>query len=263
MMGPAGQRRPSLSNAGWLHEPLTPIGAMRPYPDGPVPPQPLGRWRQPGGHRGRWWILGAVVGVSTLVVVGVLGVSDSRPADPVPDLRGYHYVDNLCAITDTAPYTHAGFILAPSSSATLKYPLHQTRLHPAIDAMTCTIRLASPGSRDRADDTTLMVNALVHKRADPGPEFTARFETWTQADLAAHDDVTKIGGLGDEAYLVRKQTEHAPNTGVTLAVRDGWTTFDISWLRPPSVVTTTDIKVPEVVELLKRTAATTMALLRA
>ncbi|MEU7144020.1 hypothetical protein ABZ942_31565 [Nocardia sp. NPDC046473] len=236
---------------------------MRPYPDGRVPPQPLGRWRQPGGNRGRLWVLGAVVGVSTLAVVGVLAVSDSRRAESVPDLRGYHHVDNLCAITDTAPYAHAGFALAPSSPATLKYPLHQTRLHPALDSMSCTIRLAPPGKSERADDTTLMVNALVHKRADPGPEFTARFETWTQADLAADDNVTKITGLGDEAYIVRKQTEHAQNTGVTLAVRDGWTTFEISWLHPPSVVTTADIKVAEVIELLKRTAATTMALLRA
>ncbi|KAA8889347.1 hypothetical protein F3087_10450 [Nocardia colli] len=263
MMGPAGQRPPSLSNAGWLHEPLTPIGAMRPYPDGRVPPQPLRRWKPPGGNRGRLWTLGALAGVSTLVVVAVLGVSDSHPAAPTPDLRGYHYVDNLCAITDTAPYLHAGFVLAPSSSATLRYPLHQTRLHPALDTMNCTIRLAPPGPSERADDTTLMVNAAVHKRADPAPEFTARFETWTQAELAEDDRVSKLDGIGDEAYLVRKETEHAQNTGVTLAIRDGWTTFEISWLHPPSVVTTTDIKVPEVVELLKHTAATTMALLRA
>ncbi|WP_433665017.1 hypothetical protein ACQPW1_24230 [Nocardia sp. CA-128927] len=263
MMGPAGQRPPSLSNAGWLHEPLTPIGAMRPYPDGPVPPQPLGRWRQPGGNRGRLWTLGAIVGVSTLVVVGVLAVSDSHRADPVPDLRGYHHVDNLCAITDTAPYTHAGYALAPSSSATLKYPLHQTRLHPALDSMSCTIRLAPPGPGERADDTTLMASASVHKRADPGPEFTARYETWTQADLAADDKVSKIDGLGDEAYVVRKETEHAQHTGVILAVRDGWTTFEISWLHPPAVVKTSDIKAPQVIELLKQTAATTMALLRA
>ncbi|WP_405163735.1 hypothetical protein OG203_01015 [Nocardia sp. NBC_01499] len=259
MMGPAGQGPPRLSNAGWLHQPLSPIGPMRPHPDGPVPPQPLGRWKQPGDNRGRLWALGAVVGVATLAAVCAFG---SRRADPAPDLRGYHYVDNLCAITDTAPYAHAGFALAPSSPARLKYPVHQTRLHPAVDSMSCAIRLAPPGPGERADDTTLMVNASVHKRADPGPEFTARFETWTQAELAQDDTVTKVDGLGDEAYVVRKQSEHAKNTGVTLAVRDGWTTFEISWLHPPSVVTTTDIKVSEVIELLKRTASTTMALLR-
>ncbi|PXX70674.1 hypothetical protein DFR70_10193 [Nocardia tenerifensis] len=236
---------------------------MRPYPDGRVPPQPLGRWKPRGGNRNRLWLLGLGAGVSALVLVAALNVSDKPGAEPAPDLRGYHYVDNLCAITDTAPYARAGFALAPSTSATLKYPLHQTRLHPALDSMTCTIRLAPPGSSGRSDDTTLMVAAAVHKRADPGPEFTARFETWTQAELAADDVVTKISGLGDEAYVVRRESAHAPRAGVTLAARDGWTTFEISWLHPPSVITTAELKVPEVIDLLRQTATTTMALLRA
>ncbi|CAM4465560.1 hypothetical protein NONI108955_31315 [Nocardia ninae] len=261
MTGPAAQG-PRLSNAGWLHQPLAPIGPMRPYPDGRVPPQPLGRWKQPGGNRLR--TLGAVVGVSTLVIVGVLGVADSdRHADPVPDLRGYHYVDNLCAITDTAPYTNSGFVLAPSSSTGPKYPLHQTLLHSAVDSMTCTIRLAPPGSRERSKDTTLKASAAVHKQTDPGPEFTARFETWNKSELTEDDDVTQIDGLGDEAYVVRKESEHAPNTGVTVAVRDGWTTYEISWLHPPSLNPNTDLTVAAVIELLKGTAASTMALLRA
>ncbi|WP_378742353.1 hypothetical protein [Nocardia brasiliensis] len=264
MTRPAGQRPPRLSNAGWLHEPLAPIAPPRPYPDGPVPPRPLGRWKQAGPGPRRLGALAAAICLAVLLLLGVLRVFGSdRRAEAVPDLRGYHHVDNLCAITDTAPYTRAGFALAPNGPTGPKYPLHQTLLHPAIDSMTCTIRLAPPASAERSEDVTLTVSTAVHKRTDPGPEFTARFETWTQSTLSEDDGVATVDGLGDEAYVVRMDSKHAPRRGVTLAVRDGWTTYEISWLHPPSVTTTTDLTVPEVVDLLKRTAVTTLALLRA
>ncbi|MFG1793823.1 hypothetical protein [Nocardia sp. NPDC049149] len=262
MMGSSDQRPPRLSYAGWLHQPLTPTTPMRPYPDGRVPPRTLVRRPQPG--RGRWW---TVLGVAACVaVVGATGVavvsSDGERDNPAADLRGYHAVDNLCAITDTMPYMHAGFVLAPSRPAHPRYPLREAMLHRAVDTMRCTIQLVPTGSTDL---TTLTANAKVHKQTDPGPEFAARFEAWTQSELTKDDSVTPVIGLGDEAYLVRRATEQADISGVTLGVRDGWTTYEISWLhRSAGEASTVRMPtIPEVVDLLKHTATTTLALLRA
>jgi hypothetical protein len=235
---------------------------MRPYPDGRVPPRTLVRRPEPGRHR--WWTaLGVATCVALLGATGVtVATSDGDQDSGVPDLRGYHAVDNLCAITDTVPYTHAGFALAPTRPARPKYPLRELLLHRAVDSMRCTIQLIPTGS---ADLTTLTANAKVHKQTDPGPEFAARFEAWTQSELTKEDNVTPIIGLGDEAYLVRRNTEVSDISGVTLGVRDGWTTYEISWLHRASGESSTVRMptIPEVVDLLKHTATTTLALLRA
>lgn len=264
--GGSGPSRPDYT--GWLHQPLTPAAPPRPYPDGTVPPRRALTWRESTPGKSWQWALGAAAAVSALWFVASFDTSGTdRTAATVPDLRGYHHVDNLCAITDTAPYLRAGFALASNSATGPKYPMHQTLLHPAVDTMMCTIRLGTPGALDRGDDSTVKVRAVVHKQTDPGPEFTARFQTWTQAPLSENDEITALPGLGDEAYLVqRKSAGGTRPPSLTLAVRHGWTTYEISWLRLSSVAATPTSRPPttaEAIELLRGTADTTLRLLRA
>lgn len=263
--GGSGPSRPD--EKGWLDQPLTPTAPPQVYPDGTVPPRRAVAWRAPG-HGKRHWALMAVAAVAVLGVAAALNTSRTdRATAPAPDLQGFHHVDDLCAITDTAPYLSAGLKLTPTAAAGPKYPLHQTQLHPAVDTMECTIRFSTAGALDRAADSTVRARAVVHKKSDPGPEFTARFETWTQSPLLAHDEITAVRGLGEEAYLVRRKDDRdaRPHT-ISLAVRHGWTTYEISWSRLSSLPATSTAKPPTAeaaIALLRRTAATTLRVLRA
>ncbi|WP_433761073.1 hypothetical protein [Nocardia sp. CA-135398] len=234
--------------------------------------QPAPGYQQPpkSGGKGWLWALGAVV-VTSAVWAGAMfaiGAFDAGKADisKDADLRGYKYVDNLCDLTDTSPYTSAGFTLSKTDSSGKTYPKHEGSKHAAVDSMGCDVRFTPSGSTEKYDYAAIYTSAQVHKQTNPGPEFTASYETWTQNEYGTGAKVDKISGFGDEAYLITgKHKSDDPTADVSLAMRDGWTTYHISWSQYSSSSSKSSGKIlsaSEVTDLLKKTATSTMSKLR-
>ncbi|MFI9508514.1 hypothetical protein [Nocardia sp. NPDC052566] len=256
---------------GTPQQPYQPGYQQVPPPSAPynqVPPgYPQGPATGSGGRKGWLWALGAVLVTSAVWAVGVFafGVSgDGVSANA--DLRGYHYVDNLCDFTDTSPFTSAGYSSQSTGTSTDKdkYPKHDGTKHAAVDTMSCAYHFSPPGSASASDYGSLYTHAELHKQTDPGPEFTASNETWTQRSTGKDSKVEKISGIGDEAYLIKdKTTSGLTGVNVTLVVRDGWVTYSTSYFQ---FNTSTDkSKVPseaDITEKLKKSAPATLAKLR-
>ncbi|WP_433709828.1 hypothetical protein ACQP2U_25605 [Nocardia sp. CA-084685] len=234
--------------------------------------QPAPGYQQPpkSGGKGWLWALGAVV-VTSAVWAGAMfaiGAFDAGKADisKDADLRGYKYVANLCDLTDTSPYTSAGFTLSKTDSSGKTYPKHEGSKHAAVDSMGCDVRFTPSGSTEKYDYAAIYTSAQVHKQTNPGPEFTASYETWTQSEYGKGAKVDKITGLGDEAYVITgEHKSDDPTADVSLAMRDGWTTYHISWSQYSSSSSKSPGKIlsaSEVTDLLKKTATSTMSKLR-
>ncbi|MEV6339637.1 hypothetical protein AB0M12_33575 [Nocardia vinacea] len=261
-------------------------GLQQPGFEQPAPgfPQGASGFQQPGyqqqapgyqqppksGGKGWLWALGAVV-VTSAVWAGAMfaiGAFDAGKADisKDADLRGYKYIANLCDITDTSPYTSAGFTLSKTDSSGDTYPKHDGSKHAAVDTMGCDVRFTPSGSSEKYDYAAIYTSAQVHKQTNPGPEFTASYETWTQSEYGKDAKVDKISGLGDEAYVITgKHKSDDPTADVSLAVRDGWATYHISWSQYSSSSSKSSGKIlsaSEVTDLLKKTATSTMSKLR-
>ncbi|WP_330256381.1 hypothetical protein OG874_18570 [Nocardia sp. NBC_00565] len=237
-------------------------GFQQPPPGYPQPPK--------SGGKGWLWALGAIV-VTSAVWAGAMfaiGAFDAGKADisTDADLRGYKYVDNLCDLTDTSPYTSAGFALSKSDSSGDTYPKHKGSKHAAVDSMGCDVRFTPSGSTEKYDYAAIYTSAQVHKQTNPGPEFTATYETWSQTEYGKDAKIDKISGLGDQAYLITgKHKADDPTADVSVAVRDGWTTYHISWSQYSSSSSKSPGKIlsaAEATELLKKTANSTMSKLR-
>ncbi|WP_367320085.1 hypothetical protein [Streptomyces sp. HUAS ZL42] len=160
-----------------------------------------------------WAALGAVV-ASALWAGGVFVLG--RNAGPEADLRGYEAKTNLCTSID-------------HSSVDSEYPeeddnpLHHSLAHGALDESYCSLSLQR--SSTSYSYAYLSVKVDLHKKTDPAPEFTA---LWSEYDQRYEDyDVEKLSGFGDEAYLVT--SEPSDSQYATLAVRDGWMTYEMSW----------------------------------
>ncbi|GKQ40516.1 hypothetical protein [Streptomyces sp. A012304] len=180
-----------------------------------VPPPP-----RTGGGAGRavlWAALGAVV-ASAAWAVGVFVVGG---AEDTPDLRGYSAPSNLCSSGDYASFKSE----YPSDDGT---PTSNALKDAALDQSYCSVSLKKTGS-DYAD-AYLSLQLDLHKKTDPGPEFTATWKNYQENHPGY--DVEAVEGIGDEAYLVSEDTTSGSSSGsryATLAVRDGWTTYSMSY----------------------------------
>lgn len=273
------QSAPGIQQPGFQQGGFQQPGFQQPAPGFQQPGFQQGGFQQPppgypqpskSGGKGWLWALGAVV-VTSAVWAGAMfaiGAFDAGKADisTDADLRGYKYVDNLCDLTDTSPYTSAGFALAKTDSSGDTYPKHEGRKHAAVDSMGCDVRFTPSGSTEKYDYAAIYTSAQVHKQTNPGPEFTATYETWSQTEYGRDAKIDKISGLGDQAYVITgKQKSDDPTADVSVAVRDGWTTYHISWSQYSSSSSKSAGKVlsaSEAVELLKKTANSTLSKLR-
>ncbi|MEV6137666.1 hypothetical protein AB0L63_16665 [Nocardia sp. NPDC051990] len=232
-------------------------------------PAPGYQQRPTSGGKGWLWALAAVVATSAVWAGAMfaIGAFDAGKADisKDADLRGYKYIDNLCDITDTSLYTSAGFTLSKTDSSGDTYPKHEGSKHAAVDSMGCDIRF-TPSATEKYEYAAIYTSAQVHKQTNPGPEFTASYETWTQTEYGKDAKVDKVSGLGDEAYVVTgKHRSDDPTADVSLAVRDGWTIYHISWSQYSSSTSKSPGKIlsaSEATEMLKKTASSTMSKLR-
>jgi hypothetical protein len=225
---PYAQPSPYAPQAQPAGAPYYPPGAAGgAYPGTPQPG---------GGGAGKavlWAVVGAVV-ASALWGAGVLVLhKDSGTA--AGSLSGYTVTGNLCAATDTSPFTTT----YPKADTS---PGHSTIKGKAVDDMSCSESLEMHGSSYA--DAYLYVQYGLHKKTDPGPEFTDNWLGYTQQSNSTYQ-VKPISGYGDEAYLVTEDTVTTGSTGtqsgdryVTLAVRDGWMTYSMNWSQYASSLST-------------------------
>lgn len=150
--------------------------------------------------------------------VFLLGGDDS----PSADLRGYETKSDLCAVVDYSSFENE----YPEDDTD---PLHKTLKADALDESYCSIGLKKSGSS--YSDAYFSVQVDLHKATDPAPEFSALWENY--GDRYEDYKVEKISGFGDEAYLVTEDTTTGSSTSgtraATLAVRDGWMTYQMTY----------------------------------
>ncbi|MFJ4522035.1 hypothetical protein ACIP4Y_14020 [Streptomyces sp. NPDC088810] len=179
---------------------------------GPVPPAPPAG----GGGAGRavlWAAVGAVV-ASAAWAAGVLllgGKGDSA------DLRGYAAPSNMCSSADYGSFKDE-YTQDDSS------PTRTSLEDKALEESYCSLSLKKSGSSYA--DAYLTIQLDLHKKTDPGPEFTATWKNYGESHTGY--DVDAVEGIGDEAYLISQDTTNGSSSGsryATLAVRDGWVTY--------------------------------------
>ncbi|MBB5925708.1 hypothetical protein [Streptomyces echinatus] len=187
------------------------------YPYGPVPPAPPAGGGGGAGRAVLWAAVGAVV-ASAAWAGGVLllgGKGDSA------DLRGYSAPSDMCAGADYSSFKE-------EYSETGSSPTHTTLKDKALDESYCSVGLKKSGST--YSDAYLTLQLDLHRKTDPGPEFTATWKNY--GDSHTGYDVDPVEGIGDEAYLVTQDTTNGSSSGsryATLAVRDGWVTYMMSY----------------------------------
>ncbi|MFI5685248.1 hypothetical protein [Streptomyces sp. NPDC051636] len=205
--------QPVQPQPGQPPQPGNPYVQQGPYGPVPVPP--------PGGNRGAgravlWAVVGAVVASAAWAVgVFVVGGKDSA------DLRGYSSPSNLCSGADYSSFKDE----YPENDSS---PTHNTLKDAALDEGSCSLSLKKTGSSYA--DAYLSIQLDLHKKTDPAPEFTATWKNYD--DSHSGYDVEKVTGIGDEAYLVTEDTTSGSSSGsryATLAVRDGWMTYSMSY----------------------------------
>ncbi|WP_229713096.1 hypothetical protein [Streptomyces fuscichromogenes] len=186
------------------------------YPPPVAPPPATG-----GNAVGRavlWAVVGAVVAsagwAAGLFLTGGLGAG--------ADLRGYRAPANLCSSADYSSFKDE-YPVADSA------PTKNAMKDPALDESYCSLSLKKTSSS--YGDAYLTMQVDLHRKTDPAPEFTATWKNY--GDSHTDYDVSPVQGIGDEAYLVTQDTSNGSTTTgsryATLAVRDGWMTYTMSY----------------------------------
>ncbi|MCZ4096387.1 MULTISPECIES: hypothetical protein [Streptomyces] len=187
-----------------------------PIPQLPPPP--------PGGGSGAgkavlWAAVGALV-ASAFWGGGVLLLGGKDKDTATADLKGYKVQSDVCSAAEISAFKGK----YPESDSS---PVTYTLKHDALDDMYCDMDLKASGSTYA--DAYLSTTVQLHKTTDPSAEFVARWESYTQrkGDYKAE----KVTGFGDAAYLITEDTisGSSGSRSVTLAVRDGWMTYQMAW----------------------------------
>ncbi|MFE7934508.1 hypothetical protein ACFU6S_38470 [Streptomyces sp. NPDC057456] len=210
---PSVHAQPTLVGQPAQPQPVNPYLQQGPYPVVGPPPG------SGGGGAGKavlWAAVGAVL-ASAAWAAGVFLIG----AEADPDLRGYSAPSNLCNSTDYSSFKDE----YPDDDSS---PTHNSLKDDALDEGLCSISLKKTTSSYA--DAYLYSQVDLHKKTDPGPEFTAAWKNYP--DSHSGYDVETVTGIGDEAYLVSDDTTSGSSSGslyATLAVRDGWTTYTMSY----------------------------------
>ncbi|CBG67955.1 conserved hypothetical protein [Streptomyces scabiei 87.22] len=224
------------------------------YPPGGYQPPGARPATGAGGRAVLWALVGAVVASAAWAGgVFLLGKDDTEA-----DLRGYRAESDLCSSVDYSSFKNE----YPEEDTE---PVHNALEHEALDESYCSISLKE-SSTSSISDAYFSVQVDLHKKTDPGPEFTA---VWSEYDQRYEDyDVEKVSGFGDEAYLVTEDTtsgdDNSGSRAATLAVRDGWMTYEMRWSAYGSTYDdgATMPEVSDVVEWLKSDTNATLDNLR-
>lgn len=227
----------------------TPPAAPGGYGYPPMPPDGSPPGRQGGGGKGWLWALGgaltaSVVWLVSILATGALGGSD----DPDPDLAGYPFRKNMC---EAAPLE--SFLEYYEERDTASPDYRFASQEKGLDLSYCSQSLKDP-TADTSSYTSTMVAVSVewHKGADPAGEFESRWRGYAQRDQDNRTHrVEPVAGIGDEAYRVTETGKDDVLQGVTLAVRDGWLTYDMAWSQFGSDDSSPDLSEKRISEMLE------------
>lgn len=206
--GPYGE--PGAGQPGAGQQPPTQGYYMQPgMPGMPGAPRASGG----AGRAVLWAVVGAAV-ASALWGGGVLLLDKDSTAKA--DLRGYTVKSNLCDSEDVSAFTTR----YPQKDDD---PTSYTTKTDTVDEMYCDQSLKQESSS--LSDAYLYVDVTLHHKTDPTAEFADTYRSYTQR----HQDykVSPVAGIGQEAYLMTE--DESSSEYVTLAVRDGWMTYTMSW----------------------------------
>ncbi|QYX75423.1 hypothetical protein [Streptomyces akebiae] len=223
------------------------------YPPGGYPPLGAPPATGAGGRAVLWALVGAAVASAAWAGgVFLLGKDDTEA-----DLRGYQAKSDICPSVDYSSFKNE----YPEED---NAPVNNSLKHTALDQSYCSISLKE-SSASTLSDAYFSVQIDLHKKTDPGPEFTA---LWSEYDQRYDDyEVDEVDGFGDEAYVITEDTTSGDDTSgsrsATLAVRDGWMTYEMRWSAYGSSYDNVSMPdVDEVVEWLKSDTNTTLDNLR-
>ncbi|MES4901919.1 MULTISPECIES: hypothetical protein [unclassified Streptomyces] len=227
----------------------------------PMPPAGPGGTGGRGGGKGWVWALGGAVVASAVWAGVVFSTGGFGSTEKKADLGSYQYAGNLCTSSDFSPIENASFKEKDSTSGA--NPQHSSSEDPAMDSMTCNVDY-EPSSSSSGDYSSawLYTTAYLHRKTDPAPEFKATYMSYkNQKTSSTHYKVSKVSGVGDEAYVVAQEYEGTSNTSayVILGVRDGWMTYQTTWSQYASSSSDSPIKSnSEITEMLKESAKGTL-----
>ncbi|MEU1662596.1 hypothetical protein ABZ547_03120 [Streptomyces sparsogenes] len=251
--GPAG-------SGGWSTPETAPGGGYGPM--GAQPPMPpAGPGGPSGGSKGWLWALGGAVVASAVWAGVVFSTGGFGSGEKEADLGTYQYASDLCASSDFTPIENASFKEKDSTSGS--NPQHSSSKDPAMDSMTCNVDY-EPSTSSSGDYSSawLYTTAYLHRKTDPTPEFKATYMSYkNQKTSSTHYKVTKVSGVGDEAYVVAQEYEGSSNSSayVILGVRDGWMTYQTTWSQYASSSSDNPVKSnSEITEMLKESAKGTL-----
>ncbi|MFF2552659.1 hypothetical protein ACFVUS_16755 [Nocardia sp. NPDC058058] len=201
--------------------------------------------------------MGGALLASAVWAAGVFAVGDRGDG---PELHGYHYVENLCTVTEIGALRSAGYENAGGGNLQFTGVAAS-----ALDMMSCRVQLDN--SKNPNANGFLVATANLHKEVDPAVEFAAFNTAQAVGQNGVKIDTAKLTGLGDEAYRRVETSPSMPNNRtVSLSIRDGGLVFEVSLTQPMvAQLSTSDPAVfsaDATVDFLRSVAAASMARLR-
>lgn len=169
-------------------------------------------------RRGPWlWALAGASAASALWAAVFLPHLGNQSAE----LHGYRLDHESCRSARLASLQEA-LALKSMPDATDDKLLK----HPALDQVHCSLSFQKraeekPGGHWSVN-TTIGISVALHKRTDPRGEFDADRRV-TDAGVVAADNVRAVPDLGDEAFVIAKDTSHTE-----LRVLDGAAVMTLS-----------------------------------
>ncbi|MGW4351648.1 hypothetical protein ACWELJ_06100 [Nocardia sp. NPDC004582] len=246
--------------AGWNAQQPGPATSLAYGPQQNVQTSPFdvpGFLQQPQRRSSKWWAwgLGGAVLASVVWAGGIFAFSGSGGTD----LRGYHYVENLCGATDIAALRGVGYEISSRGTQ------YRGTTSAVIDTMNCQFSLDN--TKNTAAGALFSATATLHKKNDFAAEFSAANTGPVMTSDGYKVEITRLSGLGDEAY---GRVETGPNIPdgrvIAVSVRDAGLIFEISAAQPMVSSTAASdpnhFSVDATVEILRSVAKATMVNLR-
>lgn len=173
------------------------------------------------------WGLGGVV-VASAVWVGALFATGGFDSAEEPEaVLGYGFEKDLCETTELKAFDER-YNVAESTEGATGWGSQQE----GLDQSFCSWNLRDRGG-DSSDYSSTYVSssAIWHEASDPTGEFAATYKGFEDRSNEDYEYKTEpVSGLGEEAFLVREDSgDDASSRSMTLAVRDGWFTYEMDW----------------------------------
>lgn len=201
-----------------------------PYGQPPAPPAPPAGPRKP--TPGWVWGIGGVVVASALwagalFATGNLG-SDSGADGEKADLAGYAYTKDLCEVSPLDAFKKK-YEIDSDSTSTTNYGTRQE----GFDQSYCSRKLKDPAAdADSYSSIYVYSTARWNKATDPAGDFASEQKAYEDQSQKTYSYKTKaVSGIGDEAFVVTETSGTGDDdlNGMTLAVREGWFTYQMHW----------------------------------